>query len=130
MTVVVNSIIQKDVPVARINKPVKLNFDFNTNGKPEDKGARIEARVISDGVITDMYSPAGSKLTIAVDKKIAFVTSISEKSGGWRVNRHITLQFDSLPKGNGEYIVGTLYYYNADDIIGIGIPLLVNLTDD
>ena len=130
MTVIVSNIIQTNIPVAHVNEPVKIIFDFNTNGEPEEKGARIEARVISDGVITAMLAPAGSMFETSADNKIATVTSVADKSNGWGVKRSITLQFDALPTGSGDYIVGTLYYYNADNIIDLGIPLSVKLNDD
>ena len=131
MTAIVDSIVQKDIPVAKVNQPVKINFTFNTNGEPETPNARIEARVISGGIITAMTHspPTGSVFEQSEDKKTACVISVSTKSAGWGGNRNITLQFDSLPEGNGDYIVGTLYYYNADNIIGVGIPLYVKLGD-
>ncbi|MCS3429689.1 hypothetical protein [Klebsiella sp. BIGb0407] len=130
MTVIVNSIIQTNIPVAQVNKSVKISFDFNTNGGSEKKGARIEVRVISDSIITGMYAPMGSEFETSADRTIATVTSVADKSNGWGVNRHITLQFDVLPAGDGDYIVGTLYYYNTDNVLDKGIPLLVRLAEE
>lgn len=132
MTVIVDSIIQKNIPVAKINLPVKINFDFNTNGKPETKNARIEVRVISDGIITDMFhfAPGGSIFKQSADKKTASVISVSDKSAGWEQRRHVTLQFDTLPEGSENYIVGTIYYYDANNVIGLGIPLLVGINNE
>lgn len=126
---IVNSITQENIPLAEINKPVKINFIFDTDGKPEIPNARIEAMVIADGIITDMSHspPGGSIFEQSEDKKQASVISVSENStGGWGRGRTVTLQFSSLPYGKQDYIVGTLYYYNADNIIGLGIPLCQN----
>ncbi|WP_299999917.1 hypothetical protein [uncultured Cedecea sp.] len=132
MTVIVDSIIQKNIPVAKVNQPVKINFDFNTNGLPETKNARIEVRVISDGIITDMSHaiPGGSVFEQSADKKTASVISISDNSAGWGKRRHVTLLFDALPEGRENYIVGTIYYFDANNIIGLGIPLVVGIDNE
>ncbi|WP_224552544.1 hypothetical protein [Pectobacterium versatile] len=122
-------LIKKNIPITRVNESVKIEFTFDTNGAPETKNARIEALVIPDGIITDMYHLSGSKFEQSSDEKSASVISTAEKSSGWGKDRYITLLFKSLPKGNDNYIVGTLYYYNADNVVGLGIPLIVKLND-
>lgn len=127
----VYSITQKGIPIAEVNKPVIIEFDFDTDGSRESTGARLEALVINDSIITDMSYhvsvPESFFFVSSVTKKEAIVLCTNDNDSGWPRANSITLQFTSLPTGNSEYIVGTLYYYFPDRMIGPGIPLVVKL---
>ncbi|GLY62717.1 hypothetical protein Pcaca05_35740 [Pectobacterium carotovorum subsp. carotovorum] len=83
--------------------------------------------MIGGVIITDMYHPVGSKFEQSPDKRRASVISIAEPSNGWGRERYVTLQFESLPVGNGKYIVGLLCYYDSNGVPGLNTPILVDL---